>query len=393
MSKKLLFLIIVIFLVILSGCWSRTELNELAIVSALAIDKVDDQYLLTVQVLNVSEIAGDTASTRVAVSTFQEVGDSIFEAIRKLAKLSPRRLYFAHLRLIVFSEQVAKEGIQKPIELFSRDHEFRTDFFLVVSKEKNAKSIIEILTAVDKIPAAKIFNTIEVSEKVWAPTKGVHLDVLLSKITAKGDNPVLTGVLAKGNLKEGGRLENVEAVPSPTTIELDHLAVFKGDKLVGWLNEKESKGYNYINDNVKGTVGTIECEGGNFTVEVINTKTDRKVTVNQGKPKISINIEVEVSIAEVQCDENIIEEEKFDQLEKKLEEVTVDILEEGIMCAKKMESDIFGFGETIHKKEPKLWNKLKDNWDEQGFIDLEVEFKANISIRRTGTIQKPYTEK
>ena len=60
MNRKWLFLfLMVISTTLISGCWNKRELNELAIVSALAIDKNEEgNYVGTFQVINPGYIAG-----------------------------------------------------------------------------------------------------------------------------------------------------------------------------------------------------------------------------------------------------------------------------------------------------------------------------------------------
>ena len=47
--KKILVLLIPF---ILCGCWNYKELNQLAIVSGMAIEKENDEYVLTAQIIN-----------------------------------------------------------------------------------------------------------------------------------------------------------------------------------------------------------------------------------------------------------------------------------------------------------------------------------------------------
>ena len=49
------------------------------------------------------------------------------------------------------------------------------------------------------------------------------------------------------------------------------------------------------------------------------------------------------------------------------------------------QSDIFGFGEVIHRANPKAWKQLESNWDQE-FSTLEVSVKVDAKIRRVGTI-------
>lgn len=392
--RKLSMIIILIFVtVLLSGCWSRKELNDLAIVTALAVDKAEEGYLVTAQIINPGEIAGKTQTTRVAVSTYRTTGRSVFEAIRKLTTEAPRKLYLAHIRMVIFGEELAKEGITKVLDFLSRDHEIRTDFYIAVAKGGMGTSLLNVLTPIDKIPASKMFNSITHSQKSWAPTSGVHLDNLISRIISEGNNPVLTGIYYSGTTEMGNRLENVERVDTPTTIKLDHLAIFKKGKLVGWLNKNESKGYNYITDHVDSTVGVAPCKGGNITLEVTRSKTDVKAKVENGIPKITIKKESEANIGEVQCELDIMDENKIKELEIDFKNKAKKMMLQVIEKAREHKTDIFGFGEAVHRADPEIWNKLKKDWHVQGFNDIQVSFDIKFNIRRTGTITKPFQKK
>lgn len=234
-GKVTLLITLTILVISLTGCWNRRELTDLSIATAMGIDKSDDGYLVTAQIINPSEIAAQVPTTRTAVTSYRTTGATVFEALRKLTKESPRKIYMSHMRTIVFGEDLAKEGIAKTLDFISRDHEFRTDFYILVARGVKATEVLNILTPLEKIPANKIYYSLRMSEKAWAATHAVQLDELISKLVSKGDNPVLTGILIKGDPEKGKKLSNVEQVKPSTLLEIDSLAAFKKDKLVGWL--------------------------------------------------------------------------------------------------------------------------------------------------------------
>lgn len=316
MYKKLL--IIICMLLLTSGCWSKKDLNELAIVTAIGIDKTEDGYSVSIQVLNPSELAGNTSSGRTEVVRFIKSGETVFEALRKLSTDTPRRIYLAHLREVVFGEELAKEGIGKALDFISRDHEMRTDFYITVAKGSTAADILNIQTAIEKVPANKLFNALENSESVWAAAKTVKLDELINSIVSKGKEPVLTGIYHYGNAEVGSSIENVHNVSPETGLRIDYLAVFKEDKLIGWLNKDESKGFNYITDNIKNTVVTIEQEDGKITIETLRSKTKVKGKMVKGKPVIDIFITPEGNIADVESSIDLTKPETIDKLEKNI---------------------------------------------------------------------------
>lgn len=388
MKRKLIILVIV--LLFTSGCWSSRELNELGIASAVGIDKSDDGYLVTVQIINPGEIAGASRTTRSPVSSYTTTGKTVFEAIRKLTVKTPRRVYLSHARIIVFGEEMAQEGIKKALDFLSRDHELRTDFFIVIAKDEKAVNVLKIFTPIENIPANKMFSSLEMSEKVWAPTKAVHLDDLVTNITSKGINPVLTGIEILGESSEGTDIRNIEKINSPTTLKYVGLGGFKGDKLVGWLNEAESKGYNELTDNVNSSVLTVPCEDGKLAIEVVQSKTKLKGKVENGKPKINVEVRVEGNVGEVMCGIDLTKTENIEKLQQTTEKEIKDLMEKAIKKAQEdLGSDIFGFGEVIHRADPKAWKELKKNWDEQ-FVNLAVDIKATVEIRRLGTITESF---
>jgi len=390
-NRAALLIILAILIIPLTGCWNRRELNDLSIALAMGIDKSDDGVLLTVQIINPSEIAAQVPTTRTAVTSYSITGSTVFEALRKLTKESPRKIYLSHVRTIVFGEELAKEGIAKVLDFISRDHEFRTDFYILVARDTKATEVLNILTPSEKVPANKIYYSLKASAKAWAATHHVQLDELINKLVSEGNNPVLTGILVKGNTEAGKKLSNVEQVQPSTLLEIDSIAAFRKDKLVGWLNATESIGFNHIIGKVKSTIVVIPCpDGGKLGVELIRTKPKVKGKIEYGKPKIDINHFVEANIGEVECEVDLSKTESIYEIEKILANEIKSKMEEAVKRAQKdFKSDIFGFGEVIHRKNPKAWKELKKNWNKE-FEDLEVNIKVTTRIRRLGTITKSF---
>ncbi|MFD1036923.1 Ger(x)C family spore germination protein [Virgibacillus byunsanensis] len=393
MRQKLIPIItLIVLIIILSGCWSRTELDEMAIATAIGIDKREEDYLVTVQILNPGEIAGKAVTTRSEVVTYRTTGKTLFEALRKLTTEIPRKIYVAHVRIIIFGEELAKEGIGKSLDLISRDHEFRTDFFILVAKDIESTEVLNVLTPIEKIPANKIYGSLQASEETWATTKAVTLDELITNLTSPGSNPVLSGVEMIGDSQIGMDIGNVEKVDPPASLNLMGLSVFKKDKLVGWLSQEESKGYNFIKGNVKSTVDYVACEEGTIAIEVIKTTSDVKGKVENGLPKIDIQINAEANIGEVQCGKDITKPEIIKELEQQFSDKTKKLINNSIKKVQEdFQSDIFGFGEAIHRSNSKAWKDLKENWDQE-FSNVEVSVKVKYEIRRIGTTKESFQD-
>lgn len=392
MKRKLILLILIIMpLLFVSGCWNRRELNDLAITVGMGIDKSGENYRVSAQVVIPGQVAGKKGDNQTPVTMYKETGKSLLEAIRKMTTSSPRKIYASHLRVLVIGESLAREGIGNALDLLSRDQELRTDFFIVIAKKTTAENTLKILTQLEKIPSVNMFASLETSEKAWAPTTTITLDQLIAELLSDGKHPVLTGIQVIGSQKIGETNENLDQIDPSAKVKYSGLAVFKKDKLIGWLNEAESKAYTYINNEIKSTVGVIACpEGGNLTLEMLRSKTTIKSSVTGTQPTIEISIRAQMNIAEVQCTADLTKTETIAELEKLSNQKMERFIESSIKkVQKKYKVDIFGFGEVIHRSHPKAWRKLKKDWD-QTFADMPVTVKADSRIRQLGAVSSSF---
>lgn len=395
--KPIILLVLILCTFPLTGCWSSTQLNELGVITAIGVDLSDQQFLVTVQMINPGEIAARKGGgeMRAPVTIYQQKGPSLFEAIRKLTIDTPRRSYFAHLQMLIIGEELArKKGISEILDLFSRHREIRTDFYIAVSRGVKAEDILKILTPIEKIPGNRMLISIEMSQKLWADTIGVHLDELINKLINEGKNPALTGIRIKGNLRKSQDRGNVERIAPYGLMSFSGVAVFRKDKLIGWLEEEEGRAFNLVQGKVQSTVDHVMCpKSGDMSIELTRTKRKIKGIVENGKPRVEVRINAEGNIGEVACPLDLTKPETIYDLER----ITNQTIEREITrvlkkVQKNFKSDIFGFGDAIYREHPKAWKQLKNNWDEE-FAQLPVRITVDVKLRRTGTINNSFIER
>lgn len=393
--KTIVTLIFIILLVMVTtGCWNRRELNDLAIVMAIGVDKQGKEYQVSAQVVVPGEVGKKGTSVGAApVVTYQTSGPSMFECMRKMTTISPRKLYMSHVRILIIQENIAKEGLQNVLDFFFRDPEFRPDFYVAIAKKHKASEILGIFTQLEKIPANKLLLSLETSEKRWAPTVAVHLDELISAIVTPGINPVLTGVTIVGDKEKGKTKENIESIIPPAKLVFTDIGVFQKDKLIGWFNEPESKGYNYIMGNVTSTVGHVLFEKKEkIILELLRTKSEIKADIVDGKPVVEVNITAQGNVAEVEGKINLLTPASMGQLEKALEKRIKTLTDLAIRKAqKKLHTDVFGFGSAIHRANPALWKKMQKDWNKR-FANLKINVKVEGKLKLTGKVNQSFIQ-
>ncbi|MBD2870565.1 Ger(x)C family spore germination protein [Paenibacillus arenilitoris] len=380
--------ILALCLLMLTGCWSRRELNDILVVLGAGIDWEEGEYLVSFQVVNPSEISTQRKSAdRPPVTLYQGKGKTLFEAARSLTAEAPRKVYMGHLQLYVLSEEIARRGLNDVVDNMLRDNEFRMDFNLVVAKGTSASDILKLYTPLEKLPTNNMLQSLETSEKSWAPSVSIMLDEVLDKLSNDGTELALTGIQLIGDPNMGESKKNVEVYHPPSRFRYTGIAAFKGDKLVSWLNENESKGYTDITDNLDSTSIELACgERDYMGIEIISSNAKIETKLRSGKPEVAVSIRSEANIVDRSCKSvDLTDPEAIKRLEEEAAKQLRSHAEAAVKKAKRLKSDILGFGNQLGKDYPEYWKTVKDSWNERYFPQTEVTYNIKLMIRKTGT--------
>ncbi|PEZ71728.1 Ger(x)C family spore germination protein [Bacillus sp. AFS017274] len=395
--KKLILFLMLISTTFTSGCWDKTELNEMAIVSAVGLDRNKEGKLVgTFQIINPSNVAGALqggGGTNPPISIYRATGDNVLELDSIASTKISRDMYFAHANLIVIGEELAKEeGLNDIFDAFERSPEFRATTRIVIARGVKARDIVEALTAIDKVSAEKVIKTIETTEKIQGGNISINLQETIKNLLSTGKEPIISGFTVKGNTGKEDEMENTMSSDIEANPNAAGIGVFKDGKLIDWLDGNKAIGSMWVLDRIVSTHLNLDWEGKKdaVTYQVIRQKTNVSIKMENGKPKVFIKVRAEGDIREVNVPLNLTDTHVLIDIEKKLTKKLKKEIEDAVVRAQKNKADIFGFGEIMHENHPKEWKKIEKNWDDVSFPELEVDVQAETFIRRTGLRNKPY---
>lgn len=389
MNKKI-FLIFIIFL--LTGCYDHKELNTLAILTATEINKVNDEYIVSAQVVN-PQSPDKTITVQAPFIIYEGKGKTLQEAYRSITLQSSRYIYPNHLQIMIINENIAKEDISEILDFFLRNPALRTEFNILIGKSED---ILTITTPIDPISSASILESLKTSNKYY----GVSNLVTLNELVNMEINPNLEIVLPSiESVKENqdnkddksDTTKNTESTKLKTMYKLKGLAIFKENKLQGYLSEDESITYNLITNNIQNTLITYECEKNKYiTLEA--TKNKSKITTKN--KEININLNIEGTINESACNIKLNNNKNIKKLEKEIEKYLKEKITNDINNIKnKYNSDIFGFLDIIYKHDYNTYKKIKDNWYNKYYQEFKINVKSNIKITANGNVMEGNNEK
>ena len=370
----LLVALILICEIVTTGCWNYREVDKLAIVAGVAVDKgIKNQIQMTAEIIEVS--AGK--DTNITSNTITMEGKTMFDAARNIISVSGKRLYWSHAKVIILSKEVASEGVTKAIEWYNRDSETRGDVQILISEGASAKEIFEGQRTTEDI---KSFVLDEMIKNQMSLSKAPMIDILTFDIESK-----IKGI---STIAPAVNLKKMDGKMVPQIIGS---AIIKNDKLAGFLNGEETKLLTFIRDKVKGGILVEEMQVNDVptvvSLEIFKSKTNVTPVVDGEDIEITLDIDTIVAIDEIQGTANVFD----DQGRKELEQSAENTLKERIeSLIKKIESDydadIFGFGAKLREDKAQIWNSV-DNWAKV-FKELKVTVNTRVHIKNSALLSK-----
>lgn len=396
--KRYFFFMMLACISLVSGCWSQTELPELALVSAIGIDKSKDgKYVGTYQIISPGNVAsglqGGGGGQNPPVNVYAAKGDNVLEMSRRVSRKVSRIMYYAHANLIVISDTLAKEeGLNTIFDALDRGAEFRDTATVVIAHHTKAGDIVKTLTNIDKIPANKVIKTLKFTQQQWGEQMNITIQDVVKSIISPGKEPVVSGFRLIGKVKQAKSQENLQMSAPDEVLETDGLAIFTDGKLVDWFEGETARGVGWVLNKAKKTVVDIDWGGKKeaLAYEVIRQNTKVSSRLKKGQPQISVHVRAEGDIGEIRVPVDLTDPHVLLKIESALEKEIKEEVEESIKRAQKKKADIFGFGEALYRSEPKKWHQIKNQWSDRYFPTLQVNVTVDVFIRRTGLRNLPY---
>ncbi|NLP52685.1 Ger(x)C family spore germination protein [Bacillus sp. RO1] len=370
-------IILLCVIVILNGCVAQKPLEELGLITAMGYDNEDGMLKGSIIYYEFDPMHPNNTKMVTTVAHTSK-------GVRQKENLaSSRRLVSGQLRVAIYGEELAKEGIISIIDTLSRDAQVGTMSFLAVSRPK-AQDLLRLSQESEDISNAGTFLYELITQNVEGDTLlSPTLHEFMQSYYSEGHDPVLPLL----NFKEN-------------TIVIEGLSLFQDDKVVGELDSNDSFFLKLLLDPFEA--GSIEItlpkeqlkkyiltknnkQAESVFVSLDHLRSDTEIKLQDKKvPSYSINITVKTRMQEISENYDLGNPEAIKKLEeaigKDMEGHLIQVLEK----SKEMVADPVGFGNYYRAK---VGNESysKDEWRE---LYKDAEFKVNIKVEilRTGVM-------
>lgn len=371
----LLMNLLIISILLQIGCWSEIELTKIAVVTAIGID-INDNKEVEVSLQFVKPKADTSGGAKggsageakqYVVKTCKD--KTVFEAVRNMINTIDRVVFYSNVKAIVFGEKLAKEGIASSLDVFKRQTQTPPTAKVLVADGISAKEVLETESEFEKIPAVSLSNIEDNSHMRFTIVEETLLE-LLQDIETPGKDVILGRAYKKGE----------------KDIAVEGGAVFKEEKLVGWLDDELTRGYRYVKGDIQS--GTQELKGlfgGKMIVSLETVKAGSKIKVEfvDGKPNFIIDIKQVGSVAEINSPPSLMQKVKAEGLKEAFSKNTEASVIKMIDFMRENKSDILGLGNTLYKFHYNYWKQVSDDWSRE-LSKVPIEVKVQSEIERAG---------
>lgn len=394
--------VLLLLALLLPGCWNAKEANEIDYVLGVGIDKSESgEIILTIQTPDLPALKSESGGTkREKFKAVSVKGATSFEALRNYINVVGQKLFWGHIQVCVIGEQAAREGVDDFLDFFNADPELRGTSQIAVVKGK-AKDAMEARISITPIPSDYFFNLLSNATLNGKAPKVQLVDFSRMLTDPTGSQPYLP-VMELMSQEAYDRRIFGHTTPSSKgpeqtpVIYTGGTAVFRGSKLRGYLNEKESRGLLWAKKILKSSLIAVPMDDGKMvSLELIGgVKNSVSVNMDGDNARIKLNISANLNIGDRNVNKNLTKEEEIRKLEQGFNAIVKEEVQQAFdKAVRRFHCDIFSFGNSLNDRKPKEWDKVKERWEDDILPRAQLEVKVNGSIRRTSrTLYSPWVE-
>lgn len=376
-------------LLVLGGCWDMVEVSRSSLITGVALENGQDRDIrVTVEVLNAAEsMSADNARGDSPAQLYVTEAGTLSEAVNRMNEQFDRLLIGSHMQVIVVDERLARQGLARFMDFFVRSRYIREDVNLVISKKDGAADLLRVPYPSGMNAALAIQSQISNLNRLWGGAPRSRMIDYSTAIQTPGRELLLAAASAAGPV--GKNMDSVKTLEPQSFIRLTDAAVFRGDKLIGFLPSSDMNIVLLASDSLEQTTMSVPLpEDKAFAgIRLVRLHASKSVRMVRGRPIMTLNIQGIGFIVSLDAGPPIDRAAGY----LKLERLTEAYVKERISDTfKKVQadygSDIFGFGEWMYRHRYGEFKQVSKSWNElfaEGELRVDVDIKLERSELKT----------
>lgn len=352
----------------------KQDIRNRLVIQGIGIDIEDGgQYSVTIQAIDTnSQSATSTdGASQPPLKVYNVKGDTIYTTLKSVTETEGKLPLYSQNRIIVLGKSITEENMAEVIDFFVRDVENSSNVYIAAAEE-TAGEILQAKNGEEYISADSIEQGIS-STEYDARIFRMQLYALINRYNSATKDFAMP--LLKLEEKDGEK-----------SVEISGTALFNSTKYREKISKDETVFLNMLYNSVENTALSYDYEENKkISLNVVNSRTARSVSIEGGKPVFNIKIAMQADVAEISNGVSTsMAKEEIEKIELLGEKYVEQEIKQVIYTLyEKYNSDVVGLGRLLYIFEKDFYRKNEKNLD---FIlqNSNYEVEVDLKVRRIG---------
>ena len=336
--KKLLLIILII---LLTGCYDYKELNDIALISGIGISKENDEYRVIYEVINTK--ANKESNNDIKKYNVEAQDKNLSNAISKANEALAKQPYFEQIKVLLITKDV---NILDISDYIFRNEKVNTSFYLALCDDID-----------------KIFDYTSVNE----PNNSIAIHNLLKEINY--DKITNLFDFNVDNLMQGYDIY-LPYITIDKELALKTIGIFDNNSFKRYLTNEEYRIFKYLNK-----VKEVPIINNNDSIKIYSSKLNYDIKDSN----VTIKYDAKASINYLSNQYNLRNQNTYQDLNNLFKDTIYSEISTFINNLQKDNIDILGITKLYNTKYYK--NKLD-------IKDIKLNYEINVDIDKAGTAFK-----
>ena len=375
MKRIIIFLLLISLLIInLTGCYDANSIETFYYVIAMGIDYGTNAKLkLSIQIALSDNSSSNSSSQSTKDNIYTIECNTVDSGINILNNYLSKQIDLSHCSAIIFSEELAKDGVIDIVNTLANNVEVRPNANIIISN-KSALDVLEKVSSSGESFSARLYEFIINSTDYT----GYSIISNLGDFFYNMNNSVTEATANYITITDD-------------IIQSNGIAVFKNQTFVGALTVDEAIAHLIVTNELENSVISIENpfienEFMDLNLELKNTDIDVSIVNNMPYIKINSSVICKIKSASEQFDYS--SQINISIIENKVNEYLTKLLKDYLYkISREYNSDIAYFSENLSSKYMTVEDFNKVHW-ENIFKDSVFDVSINSTINSSYLFNK-----
>ncbi|MDA8147064.1 MAG: hypothetical protein M0Z27_13530 [Thermaerobacter sp.] len=355
-------------LLLVSGCWDMTAVDDRNMVAMLALNRRAGEWTVRAQVLLPRYFAGAPGTTAGGgnggrtppFTVLSGRGGTFLAAMQSMEDRSNRLFDYSLLKVVVLGRGLVREGLRR-VDPLLRDVKLPPMAYVGVAREGTDR-ILEAQAVTESLPSHYLYTLFSRQGNRTGAAMGVMLWQFMRHRFGDGDAfaPGLT--VGRHGLR------------------VDGLALFRGGRFAGWLDPRETATFDLVRRGYPHY--QVSAQGPpTVSLRVIGGRATYGVRLRRGEPRLWVRVGLRGNLAE--AGRSVRTVAQADRAQSLLASALRLRVRRLVARLQKLDTDPIGFREKLREQEPhspflREWGRI--------YPKLDVSVRVRVNEVRQGFI-------